>query len=231
MTLKDELNEYVKKTHENTWKRRDGLQVPDAADVQLGTDAVDLEATVLYADLADSSALVKGWKDWFAAEVYKNYLYCAAKIIRKNDGIITAYDGDRIMAVYLGGQKNSNAAKTGLQIKWAVDNILKPAIQAKYPKNTYVLKQKVGIDTSRLMVARTGIRGSNDLVWVGKSANAAAKLAALGTNYQTYISSGVYNVLLDWAKQGGEPKRNMWTDLGDVQGLGRVYGSTWYWSF
>jgi class 3 adenylate cyclase len=174
---------------------------------------------------------VAGWQDWFAAEVYKNYLYCAARIIRGMGGEITAYDGDRIMAVFLGDTKNSNAAKAGLRIKWAVDNILQPAIEAKYPKNTYVLRQKVGIAASKLMAARTGIRGSNDLVWVGNSANIAAKLAALGTNYSTYITEDVYNRLADWAKRGGDPERNMWTDLGAITGLGRVYGSTWYWAF
>ena len=33
----------------------------------------------------------------------------------------------------------------------------------------------LGIDTSKLFVARTGIRKSNDLVWVGRAANYAAK--------------------------------------------------------
>jgi class 3 adenylate cyclase len=231
MALAEDLKAYVKKTHDDLWQRRDGQVVPDAEDLSLKNEAVDLDAVVLYADLADSTDLVKGWKDWFAAEVYKNYLYCAARIIRDMGGEITAYDGDRIMAVFLGDTKNSNAAKTGLRIKWAVDNILQPAIRAKYPTSTYVLRQKVGIASSTLMVARTGIRGSNDLVWVGNSANIAAKHAALGANYSTYITEDVYNHLADWAKLGGDPRRNMWTDLGAITGLGRVYGSTWHWSF
>lgn len=227
--LEDDLRAYVKATHDNVWKRRDGQKVPEAEDVTLGTDAVDLDAVVLYADLADSTGLVKGYKDWFAAEVYKNYLYCAAKIIRSNGGVITAYDGDRIMAVYIEGAKNSDAAKTGLQIHWAVDHIVQPAITARYPDTSFVLKQKVGIAASKVMVAKTGIRGSNDLVWVGHSANIAAKLAALSTNYSTYITQDVYNSLLDSSKFGGDPLRNMWTSLGNQPGLGNVYGSTWWW--
>src|SRR4051812_36873707 len=63
---------------------------------KLSNDAVEIDGTVLYADLAESTPLVKGYKDWFAAEVYKNYLYCAARIIRLRGGVITAYDGDRV---------------------------------------------------------------------------------------------------------------------------------------
>lgn len=229
MILKDDLKAYVKKTHDDAWARREGQKVPDTDDVALGTDAVTLNGTVLYADLSDSTALVKGWKDWFAAEVYKNYLYCASRIIKAEGGEITAFDGDRIMAVYLGKSKNTSAVRTGLKIKWAVGNILQPALVAKYPDTKFKYSQKVGIDTSPLFVAKTGIRGSNDLVWVGNSANSAAKMAALKKGYSTYITGAIYNNINDEAKFGGDPKRNMWTDLGTNDFGYQLYGSTWHW--
>jgi hypothetical protein len=48
---------------------------------------------VLYADLADSTKLVDEYQRPFAAEIYKTFLHCAGKIIRAEDGTITAYDG------------------------------------------------------------------------------------------------------------------------------------------
>jgi len=229
MTLKDELKAYTKKTHDDRWTRRQGQKVPGADDVALGTDAVTFDGTVLYADLTDSTALVKGWKDWFAAEVYKNYLYCAARIIRAEGGDITAYDGDRIMAVYLGGRRNTSAVRTALKINWTISSILQPALVAKYPDTKFRYNQKVGIDTSPLFVAKTGIRGSNDLVWVGNAANNAAKMAALDKGYASYITGSVHNVMLDEAKYGGDPKKAMWTDLGSVDLGYQLYGSSWQW--
>ena len=64
--------------------------------------AVKIEGTVLYADLDSSTNLVDEYKPQFAAEMYKTYLHCAAKIIRSEGGTITSYDWDRIMAVYVG---------------------------------------------------------------------------------------------------------------------------------
>ncbi|KUH83145.1 MULTISPECIES: adenylate/guanylate cyclase domain-containing protein [unclassified Mycobacterium] len=230
MSLKEELKSYVAAVHKGQWKTRDGTKVPETDDIALGNEAVKLEATVLYADLAQSTVMVKNHENWFAAEIYKNYLYCAARIVRHHDGVITAYDGDRIMAVFIGGSKNSNAAKCGLRINYAVRDILRPATKAQYPNNSFDLRQRVGIDTSPLFIARTGIRGSNDLVWVGNAANNAAKMAALPTTYPTYISASVYNMLGESSKYGGEPKRDMWTDLG-TRDLGyRIYGSTWWWT-
>lgn len=228
MGLADELRDYAKATHSTTWMRRDGQKVPETGDLALGSEAVDLDAVVLYADLKDSTGLVKGWKDWFAAEVYKNYLYTVSRIIRAHGGTITAFDGDRVMGVYIGGSKNSNAAKTALKINWAVQKVLQPAIDAQYPSNTYTLKQKVGIATSKTMVARTGIRGSNDLVWVGNAANIAAKLAALDAGYKSYITQEVFGMLSDETKYGGNDKRLMWTDLGTAHGYGRIYGSNFW---
>lgn len=231
MTLKDELEGYVDTVFTEAWSRRTGQKVPSAEDIALKNEAVELDATVLYADLAGSTTLVEQKYDWVAANVYKTYLYCAAKIIRSNGGAITAYDGDRVMAVFIGGTKNSSAAKTGLQIRWAVENIVMPRYKKKHPQTTYQLKQRVGIDTSKLFIARTGIRGNNDLVWVGNAANHAAKMAALPTTYSTYLTADVYTMLKDWAKLGGkDPKKNMWTSLGsDALGY-PLYGSNWSWS-
>lgn len=231
MGLLEELQEYVRKTHSSTWTHREGQKVPEYTEVALSNDAVDLQGTVLYADLAESTALVKGYQSEFAAEIYKNYLYCAAKIIVMKGGTVTSYDGDRVMGVFIGDGKNSAAAKCALNISYAVDKILIPAIKNQYPNSPFVLRQKIGIDTSALLVARTGIRGSNDLVWVGNSANNAAKLAALSLGYSSYISQSVYEKLNEGSKFGGDPKRDMWTPLNSTGLDIKVYASSWWWSF
>ncbi|TAF24160.1 MAG: adenylate/guanylate cyclase domain-containing protein [Verrucomicrobia bacterium] len=229
MKKADEILGEIKEILATKWQTRDGIKVPEPEHVRLGNDAVKLNGTVLYADLEDSTGLVKGYKDWFAAEVYKSYLVAACRIIRNNDGVITAFDGDRVMAVYVGDSKNTNAAKTALQINWVVGQI-NELIKKEYSTTSFVLKHTVGIDTSDLFVARTGIRNSNDLVWVGRAANYAAKLAAIDDGgYSLFISEQVFNTLSDPTKNGGTPKRCMWqksywSDVGIT-----IYKSNWIW--
>jgi class 3 adenylate cyclase len=211
MSLKDDLASDVKKIFADSWSTRDGQVVPEQANVQLGNDAVKITGTVLYADLAESTKLVNNFKAEFAAEIYKAYLHCASKIIRSENGSITAFDGDRIMAVYIGDSKCSSAARTALKINYVVRNIINPAIKSQYPNRDYTVQQAIGIDTSEVFVARTGIRGSNDLVWVGRAANYAAKLCSLRDgNYSTWITSDVYKMLNDGAKFAGQDKKDMW---------------------
>lgn len=138
------------------------------------------------------------------------------------------------MAVFTGDRKNTSAAKVGLKINWVTKNVVQPEINSKFSDGSnFTLRQAVGIDTSDLFVARTGIRGSNDLVWVGRAANYAAKMSELPADtYCTYISADVHGKLLDEAKYSTEsPPKHMWTSLGHRHQVGvEVYGLSFWWS-
>jgi class 3 adenylate cyclase len=230
MALKATLESEVATIFRSSWATRDGDKVPEAEDLKLGNDAVKLTGTVLYADLADSTALVQKYKKPFAAEIYKTFLHCAAKILRDEGGTITAYDGDRVMAVFIGDPKNTPAARAALKINYAMTEIVRPALKKQYPNDTYVPRHVVGIDTSDLFIARTGVRGANDLVWVGRAANYAAKLAALPETYSSYITADVYNGMKDDVKVSSDG-RAMWVSLTWTEfDNSRIYGSTWWWS-
>lgn len=231
MSLADELTEEVSAIFRNTWTTRDGRVVPEGSSMKLGNDAVKITATVLYADLAQSTSLVEDNTAQLAAEVYKAYLRCACRIIRAEGGAITAFDGDRVMAVYTGETPNTNAARTALKINYAVTKIINPQLRAVYKnKGDFEVRQAVGIDKSELFVAQTGIRGSNDLVWVGRAANYAAKLCSLRqADYTSWITEDVYNTMTDNAKIGSDG-RNMWEKRTWTAKNMTVYRSNWTWT-
>lgn len=231
MGLKTDLEKEVKDILKTAWQVREGQKVPEAEDIKLGNDAVKLTGTVLYADLAESTQLVKGYKDWFSAKVYKSYLGCACKIIRENGGIITAFDGDRVMAVYIGVSKNTSATKTALQINYAVQEIINKKIKEEYPQTDFVLKQSVGIDTCELFIAKTGIRGSNDLVWVGRAANYAAKICSLRQgNYASFITEDIFNNMHESVKYSGQPVQALWEKIWWDEQSSWLYRSNWWWT-
>ena len=51
MSLSEDFTKVVEEIFNQTWKTRKGQKVPDPEDLQLGNDAVQLNGTVLYADL------------------------------------------------------------------------------------------------------------------------------------------------------------------------------------
>jgi class 3 adenylate cyclase len=228
MSLADDLAAQVKAIFSDIWTDRKGTVVPEPDSLTLGNDAVRLDGTVLYADLAESTSLVDKSTPEFAAEIYKSYLHCAAKIIRAEGGAITSYDGDRIMSVFIGDTKNTSAVRAGLKINYACTKIINPAIRAVYANSSYTVRQTVGIDTSALFVANTGIRGSRDLVWVGRAANHAAKLTTLSDQFPTWISGEVYDNMHRSAKVASDG-RSMWEEkLWTPMNNRRIFSSTWW---
>lgn len=229
MSLKTDLELEVKNIFAEAFVTRDGQKVPDTDDLKLNNDAIKLTGTVLYADISDSTKLVDGYNHHFSAEVYKSFLRCAAKIIRGEGGTITAFDGDRVMAVFIGDSKNSTAARVGLKIHWAVDKLINPAVKKQYPNTTFQLNHTVGIDTSEIFIVRGGIRGSNDLLWISNAANHAAKLGTLSHDTPTWITEAVYNGLNEKSKFSNGT--NMWQKRSWTQMGGKtVYCSTYRWS-
>jgi class 3 adenylate cyclase len=226
--LKSELEADVKTILSSNWTKRAAKVVPDDTGVTMTNDAVELDSTVLYADLADSTKLVDGHQPHFAAEIYKTYLKCAAKIINSEGGSITAYDGDRVMAVYIGNPKNTPAVRTALKIAYAVQEIITPAIKVQYPKLEYVPKCVIGVDTSTLFVAKTGVRNANDLVWVGRAANYAAKLTSLPDTHAVYITKEVFDGMQDVVKSSNG--QSMWESVRWNTFDNRIiYRSIWRW--
>ena len=187
----------TKQTFYAQWTRRNGRVVPDTSSLTLGNTGVDLLATVLYADLRESTKLVDTHTQELAAEVYKAFLWSAAKAIEDEGGVITAYDGDRVMALFTNPtEKNTRAIRAALKINTAVRHVVQPIYDTLYGSHfPLTIKHTVGVDTSPLLAAKTGVRGSNDLVWVGRAANHAAKLCALPDQHAVYVTDATYSVL------------------------------------
>lgn len=235
MALSDDLLNDVQSIIDKPWNTRKGQKVPSSSDVALAGGAVELDASFLYADLANSSKMAKELDRRVAAKIMKAFLATTARLVRHHGGTIVSFDGDRILGVFIGDSKNSTAAKCALQINYTVKDIIKPKFESKYDsvKNaSFSIRHGTGIDTGTVLAVRAGARGDNDLIWIGRAPNLAAKLSDLreSPNY-TFITATVYNALNDSSKYGGKDKRNMWEQrtwkfLGDNI---TIYRSSWHW--
>lgn len=229
MALKDDLTSEVRTIFKSAWTETTGRVVPAPSDVGLGNKATLLEqAVVFYADLDGSTNMVDKKKWEFSAEIYKTFLHCAAKIVKAESGDITAYDGDRIMAIFIGDNKHDRAARAALKLRWAVLNIIQPLMKEQYSTD-FVIAHTVGIDVSDLRAVRTGVRGDNDLVWVGRAANYAAKMTTLSSDYPTWISKAVYDGLSSSLRTSNSQsmwEARTWSAMNNMS----IYRSNWNWA-
>ncbi|MEQ9095592.1 MAG: hypothetical protein RIE32_04950 [Phycisphaerales bacterium] len=193
------------------WSIRDGRKVPEQDDLGYGNVGSKIDATMLYADLADSTGLARDNQARIAAAISKAFLLSAVRIIRNNQGEIASFDGDRVMAIFYGDSQCSNAAIAALQINFAVEKIVQPVLLAMRPGVTYEPKHCVGIDRSEVTAVRAGIRGNNDLIWIGRAANYAAILSEIRSDCSTFITRDVYTRLNSKAKLKDGKGEDKWT--------------------
>ena len=235
MSLYDNITSDVQDIIDTHWSIREGRVVPSTQDVALSGGAVELDATFLYADLAASSKMAKELDRRVAAKIMKSFLATSCRLIKSLGGTIQSFDGDRVMGVFVGDSKNSNAAKCALQINYVVKEIIKTKFERKYDsiKNaSFDIRHGVGVDTGTVITVRAGARGSNDLIWIGRAPNLAAKLSDLReTPYHSFITASVYNKLRDESKYGGKDKKDMWESKiwNFLDDNIRIYRSKWHW--
>lgn len=119
------------------------------------------------------------------------------------------------MAIFLAPQQTSTAARCGLKIHYAVNEIVNPKLKAQYPTTEFQVRQVVGIDKSEIRAARTGVRG-DDIVWVGRAANYAAKLTELDHPPRTRLTEAAYGYCWTGLRKAERRRR---TCGGDIPGL------------
>jgi len=235
LSFKDQVTRGISDIFTQPWNMRAGQVVPSTEDIALAGGAVRLDATFLYADLAQSSYLAQDYQQRTAAKILKSFLYSMSRILTENSGTITSFDGDRVMGVFISGSKNTSAATCALKMNYAVEKILKPKTESHFAsirETGFTISHCVGVDTSEVLVVRAGQRGANDLVWVGRAPNLAAKLSDLRQgSYRSFISENVFNRLNDSAKYGGKENELMWEKC-SIKFAGQdtiAYRSSWRW--
>jgi class 3 adenylate cyclase len=195
-TWVEDLEDGVDSIFGTAWNEREGRVIPETSDVALKDGAVKLEAAFLYADLAGSSRIAKLCPWGTTAKIIRAYLDVSTRLIRGWKGEIRSFDGDRVMGVFIGDNKNTAASQCAREIDYSVEKIINPKARKAFKSvrdNDIKIRHCVGIDVGLARAVRAGIRNSNDLVWIGKAPSFAAKLSDVRDYpYSVYTSARTY---------------------------------------
>lgn len=160
------------------------------------TNIINVECASLFADFGGCTNLIDKFDNKFSTWLLKSYLKCVSLIITDSGGIISAFEGDALMGLFVGSSKEIKAVQCAFKIQWAVVNIIQPMIDKLYSEKNYKMAQVVGIDSSDLSAIKTKVWNHYDILWVGRSVNYSANLTQYNNeNYSTYITSDVYSKL------------------------------------
>jgi adenylate cyclase len=197
MSINDDISSEVVKIRDADWNKRTGTKVPGPEDITLSNGAVEIDATYLYTDLANSSRMAKAFDRRVTAKILKSYLAVSSRLIRHFGGRIMSFDGDRVMGAFMGDSKNTSAVQCSFAIAYAVTQLIRPKFEAKYDtvKNaSFKIHHATGIDQGTVFLVRGGIYGNNELISIGRAPNLAAKLSDLREDsYTSFVTKSVYD--------------------------------------
>lgn len=198
MGLADRIESQINSYMVGDWTIRRGQKIPNTSDLGLTTtEGVEIPATFLYADLAQSSNLGQNLSSQDAGKIIKSFLYACSAIIKEHDGEIKSFDGDRVMGVFFGRLKEERAIRAAFNIHWEVTNVIsdKASRWIEWPSDIETIRHAVGISTGTALMIRGGVRADNDLAAIGSAPNVAAKLSEIrGLQERTFIDQATWNV-------------------------------------
>jgi class 3 adenylate cyclase len=236
MGLLDDLATTVSGYLAGNYETYEPKDVPLPEEVGLGNKAAKLTATALFIDVRQSSDITEAFRLQTAAKMMKAYFHGAVKVVRANSGHVRSFNGDGMLALFMGDTRSSNATKAAMQVRWFVDEVLQPQFRSYFRNNLAALGKALdfsigcGLDDGQIFAVRVGIKGTNDVAWVGRATNTAAKLASFTDPNRVRVTRAVYQRLNKDRKYSGD--QHMWSDevFKEIGGVSRAYRwSTWRW--
>ena len=166
----------------------------------------------------------------------KAFLGCATALIKAMAVKSPVSMATGLWAYSFGDYKRTNAATCALKINYAMANVIQPNLTAYFQsvqKSGFTISMRLASIAALSWPCASGIRGANDISWIGRAPNFAARLSELrDAGYSSYISAEVFSEMNDTAKLSThQPPRPMWESRQlEWQEQMPIYRSNWTWT-
>jgi adenylate cyclase len=144
----------------------------------LGLGGREVEATVLFTDIAGFSKISEKITPQELTQMLNNYFELLAGVVMREGGMVNKFIGDAIMALWGVPLENPNhaiqACRASLQMHRAMQT-LDP------------MKVRIGINTGRMIAGNLGSRERFEYTVIGDAVNLASRLEGVNKPYQTDV--------------------------------------------
>ena len=149
------------------------------------------QLTVMFCDLADSTALSERLDPEDTQEVMRRYRETATRVIAEFDGFIARYMGDGILAYFGYPRAHENSAERAILAGLKVVN----SVLALEPMPGLTLRVRVGIATGLVVVGDIiGLGWASERNVVGDAPNLAARLQSLAPPNSVIIAPATHRL-------------------------------------
>lgn len=170
----DKLSEYLNQSY----VQEDTRIVPKRTDLTFGNTVKKLSfAVVLYVDMRKSRKILSDATTFWSVKVHRAFLLALTHCVEKRDGHLRSFNGDGIMAFFVGENASSRAVRAAMDTKGFVLKLN----ELLEKKGLNPIDFGIGIAQGAVMVAKSGKAGDDftkqDLIWVGLPVYLAVELS------------------------------------------------------
>jgi len=231
----DIINEYLTESYD----RFHTNVVPKKKDLTFSNSVkVMKHVVVFFIDMRKSRKILSDASDFWSIKIHKSFLKAVTHCIDNNDGHLRSFNGDGILAFFIGENAASRAVRTAMNIKGFV-------LKINETLNDYDVNSidfGIGIAQGKVMVAKSGKAGDDqtkqDLVWIGLPVYLAVELSEIGhslkniwISHKVRTSIGNEDYLDVVYSNDGESK---WVkSIKNLKSVGNydVRGTSWYFKY
>lgn len=167
-----------------------GKYLPESVAAQLLSDRAELaaqsaEATILFVDLEQFTALSEKLKPQEVADLLNAYFSTVVEVIERHKGVITQFQGDAILAIFNIPVSDPDHASNAV----AAAREMLAAVSGRTFEGQR-LAIRVGINTGDVFAGNVGASGRLNYTVHGDAVNTAARLEAMNKELGTRILIG-----------------------------------------
>ncbi|WP_435206986.1 adenylate/guanylate cyclase domain-containing protein [Micromonospora sp. bgisy143] len=195
MSIADDLRESVRQHVENACIIVNTDDIPERDQVKLAAEAVQVEATALSIDIRQFSGLTNAFGRQVVVRMLRAFFEGSVRIVEGSSGTVADFNGDGMIVLFAGADRTERAFRAASQIRWFLTEVLRPRF-AKYFESDQFLKARIeefdagcGLDDGLVLIGRVGSEGFNDIAWVGRCVNTAAKACKLAGSSKPIIAT------------------------------------------
>ncbi len=175
---------------------QDSTKIPSPEDLPLHQNTGSkLETAAFYIDLRGYSDLLESRRFDTVGRIISAFHYTIARFIKFHSGHIISFMGDGLLALF-DPESNpiENAVRCALKYKYFFKNYFLDKIKERWKIE---LDYGIGVAYGQIIAIRTGMRGENDITWVGRCIKDAVKIGDyIDNSYKNVgITHSVYNKL------------------------------------
>jgi len=185
----EKLNEYLNASYVQEETRI----VPKRTDLTFGNTVKKMSfAVVLYVDMRKSRKILSDATTFWSVKIHRAFLLALTHCVEKRDGHMRSFNGDGIMAFFVGENASSRAVRAAMDTKGFVLELN----QSLESKGLNPIDFGIGIAQGEVKVAKSGKAGDDltkqDLIWVGLPVYLAVELSDYArSSYNIWISNNV----------------------------------------